>query len=372
MHSLKDDSRLPVVCEELVRNLPVKSVFICGSRATGQGASDSSDYDIGVVMNTFLIPFYWRKLKGLESRLSRKLDSNLIINPLPTFRLHRAAGNLFLFKLKREGTTLYGDDYIPILEPGNIENIGTHWYYSYLFSAMKELINDFTPELLTTEPDEERSRLLLRGAVKAILQCGEIHLLKNGHYEIKLQDMVTRLRKFDLEGLDKPQFLIDLNNALRIRTGESNGIQNTMVFWFRTRECLLSTFRVLTLSNMSHTGSDSHNLRELAAKYREVRNGAKLKNLQYFILALLTKKQAFWRSIVTNFSVEKRVWLALLWLILSIEQEGNIDGECLVQCYDALKAYTITEYSKDAIVFWKNLSKSIMEYYPLASTVMGM
>jgi len=369
MYSLRGDSKLSIICQEITENLPAKSVFICGSRATGRGVTDSSDYDVGVVMNTFLIPFYWRKMKRLERRLSQNFNSNLVINPLPTFRLNRARGNLFLFKLKKEGTTLYGQDLLQVLNPGNVEDISHYWYFSYLFSAIRELICSFDPELIITGPDKEKGKVPVREVAKAILHCGEIHLLINKHYEVEPDDMVLGLHQFNLQGMDQPQFLEDLHLAVSIRKGEVGEIQDPLGFWFRTRGYLLSTFRILM---WSHYGSDDSDIKELAIKYFEAGRGAKLKDFQYFTLTLLARKGIFWRSLITRCSVEKRVWLAQLWLLLSVNQGEYIDKECLLQGYSMLRSYTTIYYAEDEIVLWQHLRKSIMGYYPLACTVMGV
>ena len=368
MYILEEDSKIPIICQTIVNNIPVKSVFICGSRAMGQGVTDASDYDIGVVMSTSLIPFYWRKVKRLEGRLGRELSSNLVINPLPTFRLHRARGNLFLFKLKREGTTLYGQDYIQILEPGNIEDINISWYFSYLFSTMKGLIMSFDPELLTLELDEDTGRILTTCAAKAIIQCGEIQLLINKHYETVPRDIISKLCQSNHLVTDKMQFLKDLEHAFNIRKGELDVVQDPRNFWLSARGHLLSTFRILVLN---HQGSDTENIEELAINYSKMRNKTRLKNLQYFVQAFMSKKELFWKSLISGYSVEQRVWLAVLLLLLSLDKSGHIDKECLLRSYNALKAYTVTEYSEDKHALWKRLSKSVTEYYPLACSVMG-
>lgn len=368
MYSLKEDSRVPIICQTIVNNIPVKSVFICGSRATGQGVTDSSDYDIGMVMSASLIPFYWRKIKRLEGRLSQELNSNLVINPLPTFRLHRPRGNLFLFKLKREGTTLYGQDYLRILEPGNIEDININWYFSYLFSTMKGLIVKFDPALLTLEIDKETGRILTIRAAKAIIQCAEIQLFIDNHYETDPVAIISELRQSSHLVTDKIQFLKDLELAFNIKRGELDVVKNPRDFWLSAREHLLSTFRVLVLN---HQDSDTENIKELAVNYSKMRNKTRLKNFQYFIQALMSKKEFFWNSLISGYSVEQRVWLAVILLLLSLDKSGHIDKECLIRSYNALKAYTVTEYSEDEHVLWKCLNKSVTEYYPLACSVMG-
>jgi len=164
------------------------------------------------------------------------------------------------------------------------------------------------------------------------------------------------------------QFLKDLELAFNVKTGELDLVQDPRDFWFSAREYLLSTFRILVLS---HQENGNANINELAIKYSKMRNKARLKNLQYFVQALMSKKELFWKSLISGYSVEQRVWLAVLLLLLSLDKSGHLDKECLLRSYNALKAYTVTEYSEDEHVLWKRLSKSVAEYYPLACSVMG-
>lgn len=368
-NNLKDDSKLSIICQKLTKNLPVKSVFICGSRATGQGVIDSSDYDIGVVMRTLSVPFYLGKLKRLERELSRELNSNLVINPLPAFRLHRAKGNFFLFKIKREGVTLYGQDCLEVLNPGNIEDIGVYWCFSYLLSAMKNLIQDFDPAFIFTQLNNRQNKAFSQDTAKALLHCGEIHLLLNQDYETDPGCMITKLRQFSFQGIKKSGFIADLGLALSIREDELESIPDPVGFWFRTKGYLAATFQMLISDYQKGEAAD---LKELVREYRTSSDGTRLKNLQYFTMALLAKKKLFWRSLTTDSSIEKRVWLALLWLLLAVDEAGRIDRECLLRGYDVLKEYAAIDYSDNDVVLWKNLKESVMEYYPLACTMMGI
>ncbi|NIQ07712.1 MAG: nucleotidyltransferase domain-containing protein, partial [Candidatus Korarchaeota archaeon] len=140
------DPRLSIISSEVIQNIPcIEAVILCGSRAIIQGAkplSMLSDYDVALVMKTPLIPFYLRRIKMVENKLSKKFGVKVNLNPLPTFRIRNAKGNLFLFKVKKEGITIWGKDYISMLDPGCIRDIGTDWYFSYLSSLMKEFVQN--------------------------------------------------------------------------------------------------------------------------------------------------------------------------------------------------------------------------------------
>jgi predicted nucleotidyltransferase len=355
------DPSLPIICEEIAKRIPARSIYLCGSRAIGQGISESSDYDIGVVMNTFLIPVYLRRIKSLEKELSQKLGLNLVINPLPTFRVHRAKGNLFLFKLKREGITLWGKDYIKSLDTGDIEDIGADWYFSYLFSAMKNLIRDFDPPFISNT-DEEQSKMSIQGAAKAVLYCGEIFSMMDGHYETRMEDGVLKLSSLE------PQFLEDLKLSLDIRRDFVSRIEEPFEFWIRARGYLLDVFQLLM---HKFKGANSDSLDGLAIQY--LNKGNKWpKNLQYFALTWLLRKEMFAKGLWSRRSVEDRIHIALLWLLCSLDREGHITRKPLTQAYDTLKGYIGVQYPNDDIALWRNIKSSIITYWPVACTVMGL
>ncbi|MBA7479589.1 hypothetical protein ES707_15023 [subsurface metagenome] len=362
------DPNLPIICDGIAEKIPAKSIYLCGSRATGQGITESSDYDLGIVINTFLIPLYLGRLKRLERELSQKLRLDLVINPLPTFRIHRAKGNLFLFKLKREGITLWGQDYIKSLDAGEIRDIDVDWHFSYLFSAMKDLVQDFEPGFISTNTDAQRSKRLIRNAAKAILYCGEIHLLVNGYYETRIDDMISRLSSLNYPPKSRAQFLEDLKLSSDIRTGSIGRIEDPLGFWFRAKGHLLDTFQIL-MQNFWCVNSNS--LDELAIQYLSKSNKS-LKNLQYLALTWLLRKEIFGKALWSRCSVEDKIRMGLLWLLCSINEQGHITRRPLAQAYDALKGYINIPYSDDNVTFWRNIKSSIITYWPFACAVMGL
>ena len=369
MYDLKDDPKIDIICRNIVRTVPAISIFVCGSRATGYGVRDSSDYDIGVVMRTLSIPFYLGKLKRLEWELSREINSSLAINPLPTFKLHRARGNYFLFKLKREGITIYGQNCLEELSLVRIEDIDIYWGFSYLFSAIKRLVQDFDLVFTFTQNNNQHTRAFIQGTAKALLKCGEIHLLLNRVYEADPERMITKLCQFSFQGIEKNGFMMDMGLAHSIRKDELELIPDPVNFWFRTKSYATATFGILISAQQKREVDD---LKGLIQEYCMSGDRTRLKNLQYFTLALLAKKKLFWRSLTTGASIEKRVWLALMWLLLAVNEAGQVDRECLLRGYEVLKAYASVDYSDDNVILWNNLKESIMVSYPIACTVMGI
>jgi predicted nucleotidyltransferase len=358
---LSRDSNLKVICEEIVNSIPVESIILCGSRATNQGITDFSDYDLSVIMRTYYIPFYLLKLKKVEKKLTQRLGISVVINPLPTFRVKRAKGNLFLYKVKREGITIYGKDYIKTLEPGEIKDIAVDNYFSYLFSAAKDLIQNFDPRFLEQLSYEE-SKKILYDAAKAIIYCAELRLLLKGYYETKAEKLILRL--LEIESKD---FLEDLKISINIKNGNMVFHKDPLKFWFKARKHILETFYILMQCFISSNKGD---IEALIQEYLNKRNGRSLKNFEYFALTFLIKKEIYWKSLFTKTSVEDRIRIALLHLILSIEK-NTVQERRLTKAYDILDGYLRIENSKkDAS--WKDIKNAIMNYWPYACTVMGV
>lgn len=356
------DSNLKLICDEIANNVPVESMILCGSHATNQ-VTDASDYDLLVVMKTYLIPFYFSKLKKIEKKLSQELGINATINPLSTFRVKRAKGNLFLFKIKREGITLYGRDYIKNLNPGEIREIPADRYFSFLFSAAKDLIQNFDPGFLKEKPDYEEDKILY-DAAKAIIYCAELRLLLNGYYETKTEDLISRLSKGETDN-----FLNDLKEAINIKNGHLDFGLNIVNFWFRARKYIIETFRILMRNFMDPNKGDTE---VLIQQYLNRRKGFSIKNLEYFFLVFLIKKQVYWRALFTNNSVEDRMRMALLYLLVSVGKDVSIGGGKLDKAYEILEGFITFPYTISINEAWKNINIGVCNYWPYACTVMGV
>ena len=101
----------------MVRRVPVRSIVLCGSRATGQARHDS-DYDITAVMGLLSAITGYSQLKRIERELTSALGVGVSINPLTPLGMRRAKGSLFLYKVKHEGRTIYGPDLLRDLDCG--------------------------------------------------------------------------------------------------------------------------------------------------------------------------------------------------------------------------------------------------------------
>jgi predicted nucleotidyltransferase len=131
---------LKVITSEVALHVPALSVYLTGSMARGFGGY-RNDYDIIVVLKTLLVPLYLRRLKAAGRELSHKLGSKVEVNPLPTFRLRRAKGSLFLMKAKDEAKLLLGEDVLTNVDTGHGSDICPDWYFSFFSSLLKDLLD---------------------------------------------------------------------------------------------------------------------------------------------------------------------------------------------------------------------------------------
>jgi len=364
-NNVNRDPNLTLISKEIAENVPAKSIFLCGSRATGQGVNESSDYDLGVVMNTMAVPLYYRRLKRLERTLSLGLEAEVVINPLPTLRLKHAKGNYFLFKLKREAVTLRGEDISGMFAETDIGEISSYWYFSYYFSAVKELIRNFSSTIAGSPPPPSSHLALAQDAAKALLHCSELLLLINHQYETDQRKMVLRLEKISFPGLDRAGFIEDAYKALDIRRGRPREVDDPLSFWFRVKRHLVAVLRILIGDYKKRHG------RAKLRAFWTAKDNARLKNWQYFAMTMLRRHKFVWRSLISGSSVEERVWLALSWLLLAVDDKGNTNGMCVARGYEILKPYMVFNHPGSEPVSWDKLREAIMECYPLACTVMG-
>ncbi len=373
------DPRLSIISSEVIRNIPcIESVILCGSRAIIQGAKPLgtlSDYDVALVMKTPLIPFYLRRIKMVENKLSKKFGVKVNLNPLPTFRIRNAKGNLFLFKVKKEGITIWGKDYISMLDPGCIRDIGTDWYFSYLSSLMKEFVQNFDPSFIH-EFSVEYSKQPINGATKALLGCGELLLLLRGIYETEAKAIVDKLSEYERIKVVGNSFIVDagfldsLHVALNIKEGPSARVDDPMEFCLSAKNFLLEMFRLLM---GCFCGSRTLNLDKLVVEYLKAAKGKSLlKNAEYSALTFLMKREVFPKALFSMPLVVDRMRAALIWLLAAINEDRSLCRERLEKAYYILEGYTRTGYSNDDTVLWRKIKYTVLNYWPYACTVMGI
>ena len=371
---MERDPRFPIICKEVLQRIPIiESVIVCGSRATSHGvklSNSRSDYDIAIVMKAIIIPFYLRRIKEIEDKLSKEFGVKVNLNPLPTFRIRNAKGNLFLFKMKREGIVIWGKDYISMLNSGSIKDIGIDWYFSYLSSLMKELARSFDPSFMH-EFGDRYSRQFAYSAAKALLGCGELLLLLRRNYESKPNAIVSKLGECGLGGeIGNVGFLESLRVASMVKQNSLAEVDDPLRFWFSARNCLLEMFRLL-MRKLFH--SYTIDLDKLIVEYLKMTRGRSLlKNVEYSALTFFMKKEVFLKALFGRSLVVDRMRAALVWLLAAVKEDRSLLRERLEKAYYSLEDYTRIGYSNDDTVLWRNIRYTVLTYWPYACTVMGI
>jgi predicted nucleotidyltransferase len=163
-------------------------VLLWGSRATGE-ATQTSDWDLFVVLPAHKVPLAARRLPHLSEQLGRRVGASVSVNPLPAFALRRASRKLSLWKLRRESRVLAAPPGFE-LAPATEAPTSAATAFSYLLSAAVYLIEDLDPPALK---EAELPADVGRGARKALLHTAQLRLLRKGAYASRLDQALERL-----------------------------------------------------------------------------------------------------------------------------------------------------------------------------------
>lgn len=101
---LSRDPNLAAITNALTMAMPVQSIILLGSRATGL-AHLTSDYDVMTVMGMPSAVMHFRFLKRVQTELTASFGVAVSINSLTGLALNRACDNLFLNKTRRPRRT---------------------------------------------------------------------------------------------------------------------------------------------------------------------------------------------------------------------------------------------------------------------------
>jgi hypothetical protein len=282
------------------------------------------------------------------------------LNPLPSYRLKHAKGHYFLFKLKREAVTLQGQEISLLLQDISIDDIPAYWYFSYYFSAVKRLLNNF-------EPSEEIQReVISRDSAKSLLQGVELLLLLNGRYETEPEKMVSELRLYHLPGIDQAELVADVRQAAAIIECNMFDYTSAIAFWYRVKTHFIFILR--RLLKELHSRATGKPVKD----FWKNGYGRYLKNWQYFAMSLLTMRRLPWRNIINIASVEKSIWHTMLWLLLAFKEEGQIDSYCITHACITARRFARVDCSQDKLASFRKLKSLALEYYPLGCAIMGI
>lgn len=319
------------IIQSIAKNrIPVDSAIIVGSRAR-EDAHPRSDYDIIVVIKTALVPIYMKSLTRLSKELSTKHKVEININPLPKFRIKRSKGNLFLWKVKAEGKTLLGHNYLNAINPGSIKDVGEEWIFFLLACQARSLLEIFI---------EKKFQITINKALRIL---NEINLARNyfGVNKIKLNDL------YDSEKL-----------------------------WFNLRSSILETVYLLINHKLLKLNDDNIDalglqIMEHAKKYANF-NYTITKNLQYILLKFLHEGKLDIEPISKRISMTLVIRVSALLLLASIYQEG-------LNHYIVNKVSTLLRWdwktagkSQNAHNRFKGFCHFVLHNWSYSQTVMGL
>lgn len=346
-----------VICKELMFS-GVKSIILIGSRASGIAAKNTSDYDIYVVTPAWAVPFIYAKIKQKEIALEKKLGATVSAFPLTMWRLKRKK-DLLLFKTKKEGKTLCGINYLPLINIDDISEISSDELFSYLFSSVFYIVEYFDP---SKDQSEVKEKIIYKIA-KSITYCAELQLFLNGIYEKDRKNILIRVRN-DI-GINSE--ICDIFNLTEnVMKGDVSQINDLNAFWFAAKGYLLLVFRQLVerfLDTKNEAIIDSIELYKTSER-------SFIKNVQYSVLYWMKERKNPMFSVLTDKSIEKYLNCSLFYLMLSIEENLTINENYLNNVYqtlDSINQSPKTSNDCNNVDLWREAKKKIMEFWPMAS-----
>ena len=360
---------LDLIVQQVVATVPVSSIILVGSRAKGEGVNQWSDYDLAVVLEWWQIPFFWKKLKQAERDIERRLNVKATLSPLPTFRLLKAKGNLYLLKMKKEGATLHGKEWLTEMDPGNAADVDPSWHFSYLATAMKQMLEHHCFGVsLDGQGQQTMQQRSIRETAKSILYCGEIYALLSGHYYAAKTEMVKALTQDSELQQSNPGFLEDLLIASSVWDGENVSLDTTH-FWFKGRGHLVDQFQHVARKLLAWPGG---NLEDAIRFYISKNRGLKLKNVQYTLLTWMALKQMRWYSLLSTWPVEDRLRMAVLRLLAARNEDGSVQTLHVQRAWEYLRPVARTPCSLNAVDMWEEMRDVVLTYWPYACVLGGI
>ncbi len=232
-------------------------------------------------------------MKSVAKELSAELGSNVDVNPLPTFRIQRAKGNLFLMKNSATAVLLWGQHSFKRINTGNSNDITIDWYFSYYFFLLKELLAGFDSK----RPDE-------------------------------LERIVLKIREgFEYLTTVSSQSIAHISSIYAEKTG---ALAFSEIDWFEVRNLMLAFFADLTATTLR---SESNDIFRQVDSFLKLRKGkSQLKNIEY--LALLLLKGGFARPdrILSRRLIMDRYRAALILLAAAPSVRG-VNNEMLTRAF---------------------------------------
>jgi hypothetical protein len=355
------EEELKAISGKLIEVGKIKSIILIGSQAKNFKASLlKSDYDLFVVLPFISIPFFYKKLKVIEKELKTQLGIDASINPIPLFRLKRSKGNLLFFKMKHEGVTLFGEDYLKSMDVGSINDIEPDEFFTYYFSSVKFLIEGLKRFDSMSDTDY---KILAYSIAKSTLYCSEIRQYLAGTY---IKDRIEVLKKIlESENLTiRESFKPLINFAIKVFHGEPLFPDSVKGFWFLARDYSISTFDLL--AEKFHLGTHP----ELALKRYQKKRFTIVKAFQYVLLSYLKRGETPLQILVKRESIERLLYVISYYLMKSIEQDFVIDQSNINNAMDKLTQLPGIKQNgiphSHNIETWDFLRKHVLENWEIA------
>jgi len=310
--------------------IPAQSIYLVGSRA--QHLEYGKDYDIIVVMKNGLVPVYLNKLNRLSGELSHEIGCRVNVSPLPTFRLRRASGNLFLMKNGRAAILLSGRHLMEMMETGSPDEVVLDWYFSYYCFLLKELLAAYDP-----------------GHPKDV--------------EPIVKKIYDGLSYISMTGVPR------ISGIASDYTRKIEGITLDDIAWFRLRDLMLALFGDLVSCTLrpgpTDLASQVDNLVE-RSKGKSV-----VKNFEYWILLLLKGEIVRPDRVFSRKLILDRYRGALIFLAAAVSLDGT-DRWLTSKAYQMLQGCLNLRKVQGHGGNWESLFSAMSNDWDRAQSLMGL
>ncbi len=283
-------------------------------------------------MKSGLIPIYLRRLKTVGQRLSAQLGSKVDVNPLPTFRVKRAKGNLFLIKNSKTARLLWGQNLMQPMETGDGNEIALDWYFSFYFFLLKELLTIFD----STNPREK-------------------------------QRIVGKI----MEGLDYLSTISPplIGGILSQYAKKTLTLAAGNIDWFETRDIMVALFADLARASLGSKSDDIFSQVDTFLGQQKGRNP--LKNYEYATLSFLRGNFVRPDRIISGKLISDRYRAALL-LVAAAPSMDGVESKMTAKALQILQGCVILPKGQKTQETWENLRAALFENWDIAQSLMGL
>lgn len=182
------DDNVRQLVDSVNSSIKCECIYLTGSRATGEGLSDKSDYDLMVVAKASSILSSRRRLTRLRSVLRETYPAKVELTLLTPQSVSRARDSLLLLTWNQQTRLVYGTrDILKDLQVGS-------------FAPNKESVRDlncFTIERLLRELRVDRTRGCVTIDKEGLQKMGRfltVHARLTGWSDQRLTDLVSGIR----------------------------------------------------------------------------------------------------------------------------------------------------------------------------------